>query len=134
MLFVLEIKVTSFGMLTIGGIISMTLGSIMLFRSPGPFLKLSLYTILPAVLVTAAFFTVVIGLAYRAYRRKPSTGPEGLVGLEGVAASDISAAEGVVKVHGEIWSATSEAPITKGNKILVEAVSGLKLKVKKKDV
>ncbi len=132
-LFILEIQVTSFGALTIGGVISMTLGSIMLFRSPGPFLKLSLYTILPAVLVTALFFTVVIGLAYKAYRRRPSTGSEGLLGLEGTATTGVTAKEGMVKVHGELWRATSDEPIEKGQKIRVEAVDGLKLKVKKLD-
>lgn len=131
-LFVLEISVTSYGALTIGGIISMVLGSIMLFEEAGPFVELSLYTIFPAVLVTAGFFTVVIGLAWKAFRSKPTTGLEGLLGLEGKATSDITSDEGAVKVHGEIWSAYSEEPVPAGEKVVVEAVEGLRLKVKRK--
>jgi membrane-bound serine protease (ClpP class) len=130
-LFILEIKVTSYGALTIGGIIAMVLGSLMLFEDTGPFLKLSIFTILPAVLITALFFTVVLGLAWKAYRRKPSTGTEGMVGLEGKAASDINAEGGTVKVHGEIWSAVSDEAISSDERVVVEAVEGLKLKVRK---
>jgi membrane-bound serine protease (ClpP class) len=131
-LFILEIKVTSYGALTIGGIIAMVLGSLMLFEDAGPFVKLSIYTILPAVVVTALFFTVVIGLAWKAFRSKPTTGREGLVGLEGTAATEVTPAGGTVKVHGEIWSAVSEEPIQPDEKVVVESVEGLKLKVRKK--
>ena len=109
----------------------MIIGSIMLFDTAGPFLKLSLATILPAVLITVLFFTVAIRLAYRAWKRRPVTGKEGLVGLEGVAMSDI-ADEGMVLVHGEYWKAYSEEHIAKGDHILVESVEGLKIKVTKK--
>ncbi len=132
-LFVLEIKIVSHGVLTIGGIISMVLGSLMLFESPGPFMKLSLFLILPAVIATALFFTVVLGLAYKAYKRKPVTGAEGLVGLEGVANTDITKDGGMASLHGELWSAYSDEIISKGEKIIVESVTGLKVKVKKGD-
>jgi membrane-bound serine protease (ClpP class) len=131
-LFALETQVTSFGALTIGGIISMTIGSIMLFERAGPFLKLSFYILVPAVLLTAAFFTIVLGLALKAYRRKPTTGGEGLVGEEGAASSDITPDGGKVYLHGEIWSAYSDEKIAKGEKITVLSVKGLKVKVKKK--
>ncbi len=130
-LFILEIKIISHGVLTIGGVIAMLLGSLMLFESPGPFMKLSLFLILPAVIVTALFFTVVVGLAYRAYKRKPVTGSEGLVGMEGIANTDITKDSGIVLLHGEIWSAYSDETISKGEKIVVESVSGLKVKVRK---
>jgi membrane-bound serine protease (ClpP class) len=130
-LFILEISVTSYGALTIGGIIAMFLGSLMLFEEAGPFLKLSLYTILPAILITALFFTVILGLAWKAYRRKPVTGTEGMVGLEGKATSEITPEGGMVMLHGEIWSAVSEGPIAKDEKVVVEAIDGLKLKVRK---
>lgn len=132
-LFVLEVKVTSYGMLTIGGIITMIMGSLMLFETPGPFLKLSYYLIFPTVLVTALFFTVTFGLAFKAFRRKPVTGKEGLVDLEGKATTDITSDNGMVSVHGEIWSATSDETISKGDRVIVTAVSGLKLKVRKKE-
>jgi membrane-bound serine protease (ClpP class) len=130
-LFVLEIKIVSHGVLTIGGIIAMIIGSLMLFESPSPFMKLSLYIILPAVLITALFFTLTIRLAYKAYKRKPVTGSEGLIGEAGLASTDISKDEGMVLLHGERWAAYSDEPISKGEKIVIEAVSGLKVKVRK---
>jgi membrane-bound serine protease (ClpP class) len=130
-LFVLEIKIVSHGVLTIGGIIAMIIGSLMLFESPSPFMKLSLYIILPAVLITALFFTLTIRLAYKAYKRKPVTGSEGLIGEVGVASMDISKDEGMVLLHGERWAAYSDESISKGEKIVIEAVSGLKVKVRK---
>jgi membrane-bound serine protease (ClpP class) len=132
-MFILEIMVTSFGLLTIGGIISMTIGSIMLFDSPLPFLKLSFKVILPAVIVTAAFFSLTIYLALRAYRRKPVTGAEGLIGLEGDAKTDIHT-RGQAFVHGEIWNARSDEPIKAGDKIRVEKVENLILKVRRHDI
>ncbi|RJQ42042.1 MAG: nodulation protein NfeD [Nitrospiraceae bacterium] len=130
-LFILEIKIISHGVLTIGGVISMLLGSLMLFDSPGPFMKLSLALILPAVVMTALFFTIVLGLVYKAYKRKPVTGSEGLVGLEGIANTDITKNGGMVLLHGEIWSAYSDDTIAKDERVVVESVSGLKIKVKK---
>ncbi len=130
-LFILEIKIISHGVLTIGGIVAMTIGSLMLFESPAPFMKLSLAVILPAVVMTTLFFTILIGLAYKAYKRKPITGSEGLLGSYGIAATDITREGGRVTIHGEIWSSYSEDAIDKGNRIIVEEVSGLKLKVKK---
>ncbi len=130
-LFILEIKIVSHGVLTIGGVIAMLIGSLMLFESRGPFMKLSLFLILPAVIVTALFFTVVVGLAYRAYKRKPVTGSEGLVGLEGIANTDITKDSGMVLLHGEIWSAYSDETISKGEKIIVDSVAGLRVKVRK---
>ena len=129
-LFILEIKITSYGMLTIGGLISMTIGSIMLFDSPLPFFQLSLKVILPAVLLTTLFFSLTVYLAVKAYRRQPVTGAEGLIGLEGEARTDVHH-KGQVFVHGEIWQAWSDEPINAGDKIIVEKVENLTLKVKK---
>jgi len=131
-LFILEVKIVSHGILTLGGIISMIIGSIMLFESPAPFFRLSLYVILPAVIVTALFFVITFTLAFKAWKRKPVTGAEGIVGLEGIARSDIKD-DGMVYVRGEIWSAFSDEPIKSGERVRVEAVSGLRLKVKKLD-
>lgn len=130
-LFILEIKIISHGVLTIGGIVAMTIGSVMLFDSPGPFMKLSLLIVFPAVFVTALFFTIILGLAYRAYKRKPVTGAEGLVGLEGTVHSDITPSGGMVSLRGELWSAYADETIIRGAAVVVEAVSGLKVKVKK---
>ncbi|KPK01363.1 MAG: serine protease [Nitrospira bacterium SG8_35_4] len=131
-LFILEIKVTSFGLLTIGGIISMTIGSLMLFDSPMPFFRISLSVIIPSVVVTAALFVITVSLIVKAHKRRPATGSEGLIGLTGVAKTDILT-DGSVFLHGEIWSAWSDTPIKKGEVIVVEKVEDLKLKVSQKN-
>jgi membrane-bound serine protease (ClpP class) len=128
-LFLLEVKVPSYGLLTGSGVISITLGSLMLFESPLPFLRVSLAIIIPATIVTSIFFIITFRLAYRAHKRKPVTGGEGLVGLEGLSRTEIGPQGGTVLVHGEIWSAWSDANIGKDKKVIVEAVSGLKVKV-----
>ncbi len=131
-LFILEVKIVSHGVLTVGGIVAMTIGSLMLFESPGPFVRLSLYLILPAVLATALFFTLTIRLALKAHRRKPVTGKEELIGMEGIAKTDITSEGGMVSLHGELWSAFSGEPIAKDARVIVEEVSGLRMKVRKK--
>ncbi|MBI4824313.1 MAG: nodulation protein NfeD [Nitrospirae bacterium] len=130
-LFILEVKIVSHGVLTIGGVIAMVIGSIMLFEAGAPFIKLSLSIILPAVLITTLFFSLTIGLAFKALRRKPTTGSEGFVGLEGIVKEDVTEAGGMVMVRGELWSAYSDEPVGKGQKVIVESISGLKVKVKK---
>jgi membrane-bound serine protease (ClpP class) len=130
-LFILEVKIISHGVLTVGGVIVMVIGSLMLFETAGSAVKLSLWVILPAVAMTALFFVIVLGLVIRAHSRKPSTGPEGLVGIEGRARTDITRDSGMVSLHGELWKAHSDLPLLKGDKIVVEAVSGLNLKVRK---
>jgi membrane-bound serine protease (ClpP class) len=130
-LFILEIKIVSHGILTVGGIISMVLGSLMLFESPAPFFRLSLYLVLPTVIVTALFFTITFSLAYRAFRTKPITGREGLIGMEGTAKTDITREGGMVLVQGELWSAYSDEVIAKGDKVVVQAVADLRVKVVK---
>lgn len=130
-LFILDVKVTSYGLLSIGGIISMVIGSLMLFESAPGFLRVSLAVVLPAAIITALFFTFTLSLAYKAYRRKPVTGVEELIGIEGVAKTDVHK-DGTVFVHGELWRAWSDEPIKEGSSIVVEAVEGLKLKVKER--
>jgi len=132
-LFILEVKIVSHGVLTIGGIISMIIGSLMLFESPGPFIKLSIYIILPAAIATALFFTLTISLALKAHRRRPITGTEGLIGEEGIAGSEITMDGGTALIHGEIWQAYADETINKGDKVVVESMKGLKIKVRKKE-
>ncbi|RMF69550.1 MAG: nodulation protein NfeD [Calditrichaeota bacterium] len=133
-LFILEVKITSYGLLTIGGIISMILGSLMLIEQPpdnfAPALSISLSLILTVVALTAAFFLFAFGMAFKTHRKKVTTGPEGITGEIGVAQTKI-APEGTVSVHGEIWKAFSDEPIKKGEKIRVRGVEGLRLKVEK---
>ncbi|MFZ0452564.1 MAG: nodulation protein NfeD [Ignavibacteriaceae bacterium] len=132
-LFVLEIKIVSHGILMLGGIISLILGSIMLIdvKSMWGVLKISWEAIAMIVTITILFFFVIVGLGIKAQRKKPSTGEEGIVGEFGKAISDLNP-NGLVRVHGEIWDAeTSDAKIETGSRIVVEQVNKLKLKVKK---
>jgi membrane-bound serine protease (ClpP class) len=84
------------------------------------------------VLITVLFFTITFRLAYKAFKSKPVTGSEGLIGLEGKAVEDITNKGGMVSLHGELWSASSDEDIRKGEGVIVLEVSGLKLRVKKK--
>lgn len=130
-LFILELKFTSYGLLTLGGIICFVLGSIMLFDTANPLFKLSLSVIIPVTIVTALFFVLLLRLAYKAHKRKPVTGVEELIGLKGVAKTDIDRRSGMVMVHGELWQAISEKEIKKEEEIIVEEIRGLTLKVRK---
>jgi len=130
-LFVLEVKVTSFGILTIGGIVSMFLGSIMLFdQAPGFPVRVDWKVAITVALATAAFFVFAVSMAVKARLSQPSTGREGLVGEIGVAITPIKP-EGDVKVHGEIWHAISSEAIKKGERIKIKSVNGLELVVEK---
>jgi membrane-bound serine protease (ClpP class) len=125
-LFIAEIKVMSHGMLTVGGVISLIMGSLLLFDTPEPALRLSLQVLVPAILVASGFFIVVIWLAIKAQMRKHSTGVEAMAGSEAEAVTDIDN-EGKVFLKGEYWKATSEKPIKKGAKVRVVKVEGLSL-------
>ncbi len=128
-LFIMEATILSHGLLTIGGIISMFIGSLMLFDSPGPFFRVSIFMILPSVILSAIFFVVTVSLAVKAWKRKPETGIEGLTGLTGLAHTDIHD-DGMVIVHGEYWSAWSDEIVEKGQRVKVVEVVGLRVKVK----
>ena len=124
--FIAEIKVTSYGMLSVGGIISLILGSIMLFEN----MKVSLKLMAPTIALVGGFFVIVATLAFRAYRSKPKSGMEGLIGEVGTVKQRIDP-EGLVFVHGEYWRAVSPEPIEEGEKVRVEGMEGLVLKVKR---
>ncbi len=129
-LFIAEIQIVSHGMLTVGGVVSMILGSLMLFESPEPFLRLSWSVIVTTVAMVTAFALFVIRKAVTAHRRKPSSGREGLIGERGFADSDIMP-EGKVFVRGEYWDAWSDEAIAKGDRVLVVELDEMRVKVKK---
>jgi membrane-bound serine protease (ClpP class) len=129
-LFIAEIKVVSHGLLAIGGVISLFLGSIMLFHTPTEYMRISMSVIIPAVLVSAAFFIFAVTKAINARLKKPTTGMEGLIGEVGIASTPVSP-EGKVSIHGEFWNVVSDQPIERGEKVQVIGVENLKLKVKK---
>ncbi|RLB16788.1 MAG: hypothetical protein DRG63_04790 [Deltaproteobacteria bacterium] len=126
--FIAEVKVTSYGILSIGGLVSLTLGSIMLFEDA----KVSLKLMMPTVVLVGGFFVVVATLAFRAYRSKPRSGTEGLMGEVGVVKERIDP-EGLVFVHGEYWRAKASEPVEEGEKVQVEGMEGLVLRVRKVD-
>jgi membrane-bound serine protease (ClpP class) len=123
-LFILEVKVTSFGLLTVGAIISLTLGSIMLFETGETAMRVSWSVIIPTVAMVSAFFVFAMGLAVRAWMRQPRTGEQGLVGEVGVAVTDVGN-QGKVYVHGEYWNARSDGHIPRGEKVRVIKVENL---------
>ncbi|MGD8226901.1 MAG: nodulation protein NfeD [Desulfobacteraceae bacterium] len=124
--FIMEIKVTSYGALSLGGLISLTIGSIMLFED----LKVSLKLMAPTVVLVGGFFVIVSSLAFRAYRTQPKSGKDGLVGEIGLVKEDIDP-EGLIFVHGEYWRAIAEERIEADEKVEVEGAEGLILRVKK---
>jgi membrane-bound serine protease (ClpP class) len=131
-LFILEIKIASHGALTIGGIISLVLGSLMLFRSSAdPYLRISWTVILTMVAVSAAFFGTVVTLAVRSQLRRPATGSEGMIGETGVAMADFTG-KGKIFVVGELWDARCDMPLRKGQEVIVEGREGMTLVVKPK--
>ena len=130
-LFLVEIKVTSYGLLTMGGIISLSLGGLMLIDTYDPNLQVSKATIYTVAIGLAILLGIVVYLITRAQTRKVSTGTEGLAGLIGEARSDISPI-GTVYVNGELWKARSAAPIIQGDEVIVERVEGILLVVKRK--
>jgi membrane-bound serine protease (ClpP class) len=129
-LFIAEIKIVSHGILAIGAVISLILGSLLLFPSSEPGLRVSFGVILATVLVTTVFFGVVVTKGVEAYRQKPATGKEGMLGECGTALTDLMPA-GKVFVRGEYWNAVSCERIMKGESVEVTAVQGLQVTVKK---
>jgi len=130
-LFILEIKVQSYGILSVGGILAMVIGSIMLIDAPIPELRPSLKFIIPVAIGLSLIFLFLIILAVRVHMRKALTGKEGLVGNIGVARTELNP-EGKVFVHGEIWDAEAEQDIPEGTKVKVsEVLENLKIKVTK---
>ena len=127
-LFIAEIKVVSHGILTVGGIVSLVIGSLMLFQTPEPSLRVSWGVLIPAVTITSLFFIAVIAIALKAQLRPRQGGQEGMRGEEGLAVTDIGE-EGKVLIHGEHWNAISDVPVTRGSKIRVIRVEHMKVKV-----
>lgn len=130
-LFLLEIKITSYGLLTIGGIISVLLGSLMLIRDDSSleFVRISRSVIITTTAVTALFFLFVVGAGLRAQRAKPVTGLEGFLGEKGITLEALDP-DGMVQVHGEIWRAESvKGRIEKGEKVNIITMKSFKLYV-----
>jgi len=126
-LFLLEVKVASYGLLTVGGLISFVLGSMMLFDSPVPDLRVSLGVILPTALLVAIVTVFLLNRVIKTHRTRPVTGVEGLVGEEGKVILPLNP-RGKVLIHGEYWDAWSRGlNFEKGATVRVSKVDGSRL-------
>jgi membrane-bound serine protease (ClpP class) len=126
--FIMEMKITSYGLLSVAGVVSLLLGSLMLFKGNTPDMKVSLQVVLPTIVIISGFFVAVAGLVFRAQISKPTTGSSGLVGEIGVVKKAL-APEGKVFVHGELWNARAKGPIDKDAKVRIVQVVNLILEV-----
>lgn len=130
--FIMEMKITSYGLLSVAGIVSLLLGSLMLFEAPTADMKLSLRVVLPTVILISGFFVAVASLVFRAQISKPATGSMGLVGEIGVVKKALTP-EGKVFVHGELWNARAKEPLDQNVKVRVVKVVNLILEVESVD-
>jgi membrane-bound serine protease (ClpP class) len=139
-LFLLEVKTATFGLLAVAGAITFLVGLLVLFNSPGTpdFARISITSAIGITIFTAAFFIFLVAKAVQAQRRQPLTGTEGLVGMVGPVRADLTVTgtdpeftEGTVLVNGEIWRAISNEEIGSGEQVVVKSVDGFTLRVKK---
>jgi membrane-bound serine protease (ClpP class) len=131
-LLILEVKVTSFGVLAVGGIAAIFFGSLMLIDSPLPELQIGLRLIIPITLSLSGIILFLVQLAVKAQRQRPVTGEAGMIDQVGRALTSIEPGGiGRVQTVGEIWTATSEEPIAAGEQVRVVGVQGLLLTVRK---
>ncbi len=127
--FIAEIKVVSYGLLTVGGLVSLVLGSLMLFKSADPAIRVSMEVIVSITLFAAAVVALLLTLVVRVHRTQVTTGAEGLVDQRATARTDLEP-RGKVFVWGEIWNAVAEQPVAAGQKVEITAVDGMTLKVR----
>jgi membrane-bound serine protease (ClpP class) len=132
MLFVFDVYAPTHGVLTVGGIVAFLIGSLMLFNRADPLFRLSLNYIIPATLITAAFFIFIIGKGLRAQLLPVKVGAQTLIGKTVTALTPIDSRSGRVFVEGEYWNAVSDTPIEKGELAEITAVHGLTVKLKTK--
>ena len=124
----LEISVTSYGLLAIGGLAAMTLGGLLLIKSDAPYLQISLSFLLPTVMLIGTLIGIMASMAVKSTRGKPFTGTEGMIGAIGIAKTDLNP-RGQITLQGEIWDAVSQTPIKQGEAATVMSVEGLTLTV-----
>lgn len=128
-MFILEVKVTSFGTLTVGGLIAFVLGSLMLFDGPVPAMRVGLGVIIPTSIMVAVIVIFLLTRVVAVFRTRPVTGAEGMVGEVGRVLADLDPV-GTVAVHGEYWDAhAAGGPIEKGASVRVLRVNGRRLEV-----
>jgi membrane-bound serine protease (ClpP class) len=127
-LFALEAKFTTHGVLAIGGITTLVIGGLLLVDAPIPEMRVKLATALAVSIPLGAITVFLMSIALRARRNKVVTGAEGLVGEVAIAQSELAPA-GKVFVHGELWDAVASSNVPPGEKVIVRKVDGLQLQV-----
>jgi membrane-bound serine protease (ClpP class) len=128
----LEIKVTSYGLLTVGGLLSLVLGSMIMMDSPQPELRLSLRVVVPVVLGFTGIAMFLVRLGVAAQRARPVTGDAGMIGELGRVVAPIEPGKpGRIATHGEVWRADADQSIEEGASVRVIAVEGLTLSVQR---
>jgi membrane-bound serine protease (ClpP class) len=128
----LEMVVTSFGLLTAGGLVSLVLGSLMLIDSPAPELQLSMRLVVPIVLGCAGIAAFLVRLGLAAQRAQPVTGSAGMIDERGQALTNLEpGVSGQIATHGEVWDATSSEPIAAGDRVRITRLDGLTVTVRK---
>ena len=130
-LLVAEVKVTSYGMLSIGGVASLLVGSLMLIDGPIPAMRIGLGVALPVVLAIVFIVAFLLRLVMKSHSRQVATGNEGLVGEQGVVRQALDP-RGKVAVHGELWDAVSEVTLAPGDEVEVTGVEGMLLRVRRR--
>ncbi len=130
--FIAEIKVVSYGLLSVGGLISLVLGSLMLFKSADPAIRVSKDVIFAVTVFAAAVVAFLLWMVVRVHRSRITTGAEGLVTKIAEARTDLDP-RGKVFVWGEIWNAFAESPVAAGQMVEITAVEGMTLRVKPTD-
>lgn len=131
-LFVMELQVPGFGLLATGGIVSLVFGSLILFDSPIPELRVGLGLILPVTLALGAICFFLARLALRSQKREAVTGSAGMIGESGHAITRITPGqEGRIYTHGEIWTATADEIVEEREMVCVVGVKGLTVTVRR---
>ena len=130
-LFVLDLKMPTHGIQTFGGIVALTIGSLVLFKGGETFLRLSKALVATTVITTTGLLAFIMPMIIKSQKRKASSGSESLINTVGEAKTDLNP-KGIIHIKGEDWYAESlEGAIKNGEKVKVETVDGLVVKVKK---
>ncbi|MEA3232909.1 MAG: NfeD family protein, partial [Thermodesulfobacteriota bacterium] len=126
--FIMEMKITSYGLLSVAGIASLLMGSLMLFDTREVAMRVSWQVLFPTLSLVSGFFVIAAGLVFRAQKSQPRTGSDGLIGEIGVVSQKIDP-EGKVFVHGELWQASAKESLNEGEKVRIVGVKDLVVEV-----
>jgi len=127
-LFIMEMKIASYGLLSVAAVASLLLGSLMLFEGGSPGMRISLQVLIPTMVLVSGFFVAVASLVFKSQISTPRTGAAGIVGEVGIVKQALSP-HGKVLIHGELWKATAAGPIPEGARVRAVRIENLVLEV-----